>query len=93
MILKALSRLTSASLTEDRFGVVQRDIPKILEAMISFLSSVEQFQIELAAHNEPLAPATSLKEKEEREIDIIETQKAKEILIHVGDGTYLPFPL
>ncbi|KAF8178903.1 nucleoporin protein Ndc1-Nup [Pholiota molesta] len=86
IVIDALSRLTSASLTEDRFGVVQRDIPKILEAMISFLSSVEQYQIELAAHNEPLAPTASPKEKEEREIDVIETQKAKEILIHVGDG-------
>ncbi|KAK7033262.1 hypothetical protein R3P38DRAFT_3265211 [Favolaschia claudopus] len=42
-----LTHLTCASLTEDRFGVVQRDIPRILEALISFLGAVEQAQASL----------------------------------------------
>ncbi|KAJ7182968.1 nucleoporin protein Ndc1-Nup-domain-containing protein [Mycena crocata] len=37
-----LSHLTCASLTEDRFGVVQRDIPRVLEALCAFLGAVEE---------------------------------------------------
>lgn len=45
----ALCALVCASLTEDRYGVVQRDIPRILEALLSFLAAVEDYQRELAA--------------------------------------------
>ncbi|KAA1477952.1 hypothetical protein DENSPDRAFT_867789 [Dentipellis sp. KUC8613] len=47
LIVEALSHLVCASLTEDRYGVVQRDIPRILEAMLSFLSAIEAYQAEL----------------------------------------------
>ena len=43
-----LSRLVCASLTEDRYGVVQRDIPRILEALLVFLTAVEDAQKEVA---------------------------------------------
>ncbi|KAJ6564437.1 nucleoporin protein Ndc1-Nup-domain-containing protein [Mycena capillaripes] len=39
-----LTHLTCASLTEDRFGVVQRDIPRVLEALTAFLGAVEDAQ-------------------------------------------------
>jgi hypothetical protein len=31
-------------LTEDRYGVVQRDIPRILEALLAFLTALEDTQ-------------------------------------------------
>ncbi|KAJ7437446.1 hypothetical protein B0H11DRAFT_2107189 [Mycena galericulata] len=37
-----LTHLICASLTEDRFGVVQRDIPRVLEALLEFLGAVEE---------------------------------------------------
>ena len=42
-----LSRLVCASLTEDRYGVVQRDIPRILEALLVFLTALEDAQKEI----------------------------------------------
>jgi len=44
-----LSRLVCASLTEDRYGVVQRDIPRILEALLVFLMALEDAQKEIAS--------------------------------------------
>ena len=44
-----LSRLACASLTEDRYGVVQRDIPRILEALLVFLTALEDAQKEIAS--------------------------------------------
>jgi len=35
------------SLTEDRYGVVQRDIPRILEALLAFLTALEDAQQEI----------------------------------------------
>jgi len=49
LVIGVLTHLTCASLTEDRFGVVQRDIPRILEALLSFLSAVEEYQDEIKA--------------------------------------------
>jgi len=37
-----------ASLTEDRYGVVQRDIPRILEALLAFLTALEDAQKEVS---------------------------------------------
>jgi len=44
-----LSRLVCASLTEDRYGVMQRDIPRILEALLVFLTAVEDAQKEIVS--------------------------------------------
>ena len=35
------------SLDEDAYGVVQRDVPRVLEAFISFLSALEAFSQEI----------------------------------------------
>ncbi len=44
-----LSGLVCASLTEDRYGVVQRDIPCVLEALLVFLMALEDAQKEIAS--------------------------------------------
>ncbi|KAF8572669.1 hypothetical protein K439DRAFT_1643451 [Ramaria rubella] len=45
--IHALSRLIAASLKEDTLGTVQRDIPRVLEAFLSFLSAAEEYHAEL----------------------------------------------
>ena len=84
-----LSRLVCASLTEDRYGVVQRDIPRILEAMLSHLTAIEEYQAELSA----LAPAPSsdedelsFKDREARDRVRMEVTRAGDVLAVVGDG-------
>lgn len=47
-----LSRLVCASLTEDRYGVVQRDIPRILEALLAFLIALEDAQKEIPSSDD-----------------------------------------
>lgn len=49
VVFDVLSHLVCASLTEDTFGVVQRDIPKILETMVKFLGEMEGWRAQLAA--------------------------------------------
>ena len=44
-----LSSLVCASLTEDRYGVMQRDILRILEALLVFLTAIEDAQKEIAS--------------------------------------------
>lgn len=47
-----LSRLVCASLTEDRYGVVQRDIPRILEVLLAFLTALEDAQKEIPSSDD-----------------------------------------
>ncbi|GAA5830168.1 hypothetical protein JCM3766R1_002807 [Sporobolomyces carnicolor] len=44
--VQALSNLTCASLTEDPYGVAQRDIPRILEGFVRYLSVLESLEKE-----------------------------------------------
>ena len=44
-----LSHYVCASLTEDQYGVVQWDMPKILEAMVRFLGEVDKWRAEISA--------------------------------------------
>ncbi|KAF9044200.1 nucleoporin protein Ndc1-Nup [Panaeolus papilionaceus] len=87
VVVEALSHLICASLAEDRYGTVQRDIPKILEVMVSYLTAVEEYQIEVNNLLKPL-PETPLPPKEQEEYDIlaIEIHKSQEILGFVADG-------
>ncbi|KIL60341.1 hypothetical protein M378DRAFT_26563 [Amanita muscaria Koide BX008] len=60
VVFDVLSHFVCASLTEDTFGVVQRDIPKILEAMVKFLGEMEGWRAQLAASTpSPSIPASS----------------------------------
>ncbi|KAF7369361.1 hypothetical protein MVEN_00264700 [Mycena venus] len=61
-----LTHLTCASLTEDRFGVVQRDIPRILEALLAFLAAVEDAQAALRP------PVKEMPEAEKEVIELLE---------------------
>lgn len=92
-----LSHLTCASLTEDKYGVVQRDIPKILEAMLSFLSAIEEYQVEINALYVPPTPNHNIttKELQEKEDRRLEVEKAGDTLVFVADGnrTYSLLPL
>ncbi|GAA5822909.1 hypothetical protein JCM11251_004420 [Rhodosporidiobolus azoricus] len=45
--IQALSNLICASLTEDPYGVAQRDIPKILEAFVRYISVLDSLESEL----------------------------------------------
>ena len=44
-----LAGFTVASLEEDAYGVLQKDIPKILEALTSYLIMLEKYTQELQA--------------------------------------------
>ena len=86
-LLAVLTKLVCASLTEDRYGNVQRDIPKILEALLSFLTAIEDYQMELMKKYSPPHPdQPSPKELEDRELMRIELDKATDVLAYVGDG-------
>ena len=52
-LLTALSHLIAASLAEDALGNVQRDIPRSLEALLSFLAEAEAYQAELESNLPP----------------------------------------
>jgi nucleoporin NDC1 len=90
----ALSHLVCASLAEDQYGVVQRDIPQILEALSSFLSAVEQYQSEIGARHAPTAPTEPPSEEAlEEECMRLELEKAQEILADVREGMLSRFLL
>ncbi|KAI0635379.1 nucleoporin protein Ndc1-Nup [Trametes polyzona] len=86
---EALCRLVCASLMEDRYGVVQRDIPKIIEALLSFLTALEEYQTELNA-SYTLPPPEKLRELSPREVAekemlAMEAARAGEVLGVVSD--------
>ncbi|KAG5644444.1 hypothetical protein DXG03_008539 [Asterophora parasitica] len=85
-----LTHLVAASLTEDKYGVVQRDIPRILEALLSFLSAVEEYHSEIRASYVPPSPdattplsAEQVRELEERRVEL---ERAGNVLVLVSDG-------
>lgn len=53
LIINVLTALACASLTEDRYGVVQKDLPRIIEAFITFSHAIEEFHRELTAKYPP----------------------------------------
>ena len=94
VVCSALSHLVCVSLVEDQFGVVQRDIPQILEALTSFLHAVEQYHAEVnAKHALPIlheSETPSPKELLERECRQLELEKAQETLVDVREGGFTP---
>ncbi|KAG5637562.1 hypothetical protein H0H81_004139 [Sphagnurus paluster] len=88
VIAEVLSHLICASLTEDKYGVVQRDIPRVLEALLSFLSAVEEYHTELRAKYTPPAidqeySAAQIAEFEEKRAEV---ERAGEVLCIITDG-------
>ncbi|KAG2034794.1 nucleoporin protein Ndc1-Nup [Suillus americanus] len=90
LIIEALSRFVCASLSEDRYGVVQRDIPRILEAFLSFLSAIEEYQIEVNTKYTPPTPDElsqgNTKILEEKEMMRLEVARAGDVLVVVSDA-------
>jgi len=87
-----LSHLACASLREDRYGVVQRDLPKILEAFLSFLGALEDYRIEIVGScpsHEDIAVLTG-KEQEDKLRILQEMTQAVEPLDQLQDGACLP---
>ena len=86
----ALSYLVCASLTEDQYGIVQRDIPKILETLTSFLSAIEEYQVQITSLIKPPSTSNELSQKEQDALNLvaIEVEKAQEILGGMADGVF-----
>jgi nucleoporin NDC1 len=86
-----LSYLTCASLTEDRYGVVQKDIPKILEAMVLLLSAIEEYNAEVVAQAK--APSSTMSAKEQVALEVLaaEIQKSREVLSYLEDGELVDY--
>lgn len=90
-----LAGLVCASLTEDRYGVVQRDIPRILEAFLSFLTALEEYHVEVTKFYVPPTPDEIIQGDfevlREKERTRVEVAKATEAIGIVADGTlFLP---
>ncbi|GAA5933058.1 Ndc1p [Sporobolomyces koalae] len=64
--IQALSNLTCASLKEDSFGVAQRDIPKILEGYVRFLTVLDSLEREFELIAQDKEHETDGKERAER---------------------------
>ncbi|TCD63234.1 hypothetical protein EIP91_005819 [Steccherinum ochraceum] len=91
LAVESICALTCASLDEDRFGVVQRDIPRIIESLISFLLAIESQQASLQSSSKypttpeemaKLSPKEIVYAEKERE----ELVRAGEVLSEVGDA-------
>ncbi|PCH37156.1 hypothetical protein WOLCODRAFT_140745 [Wolfiporia cocos MD-104 SS10] len=89
LAISVLCHFVCASLEEDKYGVVQRDIPKILEALLSFLAAVEDYRNELN-DKQPRLSAEELEklsweQMAERARVEIEVFAAKDVLSVVHD--------
>ena len=86
-----LSHLACASLKEDRYGVVQRDLPKILEAFLSFLGALEDYRAEIVKtcpSHEDIATLTG-KEQEDQLRILQDITQAVVPLDRLQDGACL----
>ena len=72
---------------------MQRDIPRILEALLSFLTAIEEYQTEINKLHVPLTPEDiqqlPVKELAQRERVALEVAQAGEVLGEVSDGESL----
>ena len=75
-------------MTEDRYGVVQRDIPKILEAMVLLLSAIDEYQSEINSKYKPASSTLSVKEQAASDTLAVEVARSNEILSHMVDSEY-----
>jgi len=85
-LCSVLSYLVCSSLTEDRYGTVQRDIPNILEAMISYLTAIEEYQMEINAKYQPSPSTPSLEEQHQLDVFAMEVAKSHETLGYIANG-------
>ena len=85
VVVIVLTRLVSTSLHDDLYGVVQRDIPKIIEALLSYLSAVEEFEAELKQRETALRG----EESDRWEREGYRYDKAGKVVGGVKDGAFL----
>jgi nucleoporin NDC1 len=80
-------------LTEDSYGVVQRDVPRIVEALVSFLIAIEEYRAELVSRYPPPSPeevrSMSAKELAEKHDTIMSLSRASDILSEVEDRKFV----
>lgn len=87
IVILALSHLVAASLKDDTLGNVQRDIPRVLEALLSFLAEAEAFHAEL----ESKLPQQSDDANESRLEDVEaarDVARAIEVVVPVVNGEW-----
>lgn len=75
-LMVVLGSLLSRSFKEDTYGTVQRDVPRVLEAMVQYLSALEEYQTELV-NSVPALPS----EDEEHKLSASETTDS--LLVHM----------
>ncbi|EED82559.1 predicted protein [Postia placenta Mad-698-R] len=84
------NRHLDALAISNSYGVVQRDIPKIIEALLSFLAAVEEYQAEISKTHVTPSPEElqnmSAKERQEKERLMTELEQAGQIFAEVNDG-------
>ena len=91
-VCTVLSYLTCASLKEDKYGIVQKAIRRILDTMLSFLSAVEEYHAQVRAMYEPpvldedKAQTYTLKELQAKENLRIEVEKGLDELRYLADA-------
>jgi nucleoporin NDC1 len=49
-----LSHMIAASLEEDRYGVVKRDVPRVMEALVKFMKELDVYRAELMGEADKL---------------------------------------
>ncbi|KAL4251139.1 NDC1 family protein [Abortiporus biennis] len=91
LAIDTISSFVCTSLTEDKYGVVQRDIPRIVEALLSYLQAIEDYQNELHAKNPVPTTTDELQKLSASELaDLssvaIEIAKASDVLGEVSDA-------
>lgn len=76
---------------EDKYGVVQRDIPRILEAMLSFLSAIDEYRAEVQALYQPLSLEAHVNAKQIAASQTLreEVDDGAATLNVVGDGMFI----
>lgn len=74
-----------ASLTEDRYGVVQRDIPRILEALLAFLTALEDAQKEVSLSDDAEEAARAI-DVYSRPADGMPIASSRKVLPLTDDG-------
>ena len=70
-----LGTLVSHSFKEDIYGTLQRDVPRVLEAMVQYLIALEDFQKELV-DSLPALPT------ENDELHLSTAELAERLLVH-----------
>lgn len=70
--------MTAHSLEEDAYGVVQRDVPRVIEALLSYTSALEAYAVEVEKLTSSAAAADTGDEKDPEMKKYLESRRLKE---------------